>query len=107
MTNLQLLMLAAASLPWAASVQAAAPLPPATDAKAPVAPLQYRSAFEERAATPDTKQSPDKFWIEANQQVTGTEGHAGHGNMSTAPAVQPQSKSDAAHKGHKVEEKRH
>lgn len=107
MTNLQLLLLAAASLPLAASAQAVASLPPATEAKAPVASLQYRSAFEDQAATPDPKQSPDKLWIEANQQVSGTAGHAGHGSMSTAPAAQPQPKPAAPHKGHKAEEKGH
>lgn len=88
MKTLYALLLAAAGVPPAASAQ-----PPA-----------YHSAFTGYQRTPDTMQSPDQAWRQANREVAGS-GHAmahmGHGAMPPGAASQhPAAHGNASHMGH-------
>lgn len=54
-----------------ASAQAQQAVPAATDANAPVTPLQYQSAFAHYMPLKETPRSPDKGWADANRAVLG------------------------------------
>lgn len=113
MKSICLLLLAVAGVPFAALAQSDRALAPVTDAQATVAPLQYRSVFANYSAAPDYP-SPDKLWIQANQEVAGGAGHGHHGpkvEAEKAPAAAPKPAPDTVpdtapaadpHKGHKM-----
>lgn len=70
------LLLFAAGMPLLASAQADQPMPAAADPNAPVAPLQYRSVFEDHVAAKEPARSPDQAWVDANRAVMGADGVA-------------------------------
>jgi hypothetical protein len=81
---------AVAFLPLAVTAQQANP----ADANAAVAETSYVSAFKNYAATPEEIASPDQVWRAANEEVGGSDPHAGHGGhgamarVPTQPAAQ-------------------
>ena len=67
------LLLFAAGVPLLASAQADRAMPAATDANAPVPPLQYRSVFEDYVVAKEPSLSPDKGWVFANRELMGSQ----------------------------------
>jgi hypothetical protein len=59
-----------------ASAQAQQAVPAATDANAPVTPLQYQSTFAQYMPLKETPRSPDKGWADANRAVLGDQAPA-------------------------------
>jgi hypothetical protein len=105
MKRLRFLLFAVAGVPLLASAQAAR-----VDAAAPQtgasATLPYQSAFAGYLPAPQSDVTPDKAWLQANSELAGAGGHAGHGMMSMhqdkAPAAGqavPQ-QAQPAHQGH-------
>ncbi|MCS0632476.1 hypothetical protein NX786_24385 [Telluria mixta] len=74
--KLSYLLLFAAGMPLLACAQADQAMPAAADPDAPVAPLQYRSVFEDHVAAKEPARSPDKAWVAANRAVAGADGEA-------------------------------
>ena len=112
MQRLHLLLLATVNFSpdvYAQSAQPASTTAAATDAKAVVPPLKYVSAFADVKPIGESPISPDKAWIQANHDVTGSSQHNAPGDMSMeiAPGAKGQenpklpSASDP-HKGHQM-----
>ena len=112
MQRFHLLLLATVSFSpvvYAQSAQPASTTAAVTDAKATVPPLKYVSAFADVKPIGESQTSPDKAWIQANQDVTGGSHHGAQGDMSMemAPSAKgpenskPSSASDP-HKGHQM-----
>lgn len=82
-----------ASLPLTAAAQVKSHHTDPADANVTVPASTYDSAFKSYQAATDEKQSPDKAWRAANDEVRSLGGHAGHikgsGN-STTPAAEHQ-----------------
>ncbi|HAT32228.1 MAG TPA: hypothetical protein DCW29_15680 [Janthinobacterium sp.] len=101
------LLFAVVGVSFASSVAAIGISPKVTDANAPVAAPQYRSAFDV-SATPVATPTPDKVWLQANKDVAGQSEHAmgGAAQMASAPAspaAEPASApapAPSAHQGH-------
>ena len=80
-----------------------------TDANATVPPLKYVSAFADVKPIGESPISPDKAWIQANQDVTGSSQHGAQGDMSMemVPEAKGQEKPKPStasdpHKGHQM-----
>ena len=85
MQRFHLLLLATVSfapVAYAQSAQPASTTAAVTDAKAMVPPLKYVSAFADVKPIEESPISPDKAWIQANQDVTGGSQNGDQGNMS-------------------------
>lgn len=93
-----------AAAPVAAMAQEKSrPMDPANPAEA-VPAFRYASAFSNFQPMPDEKESPDKVWRAANDEMEGLGGHAGHikAPSTSAPAA---SHSDAAPPHHGMDHK--
>ena len=85
MQRFHLLLLATVSFSpvvYAQSAQPASATAAVTDANATVPPLKYVSAFADVKPIGESPISPDKAWIQANQDVTGGSQHGAQGDMT-------------------------
>lgn len=83
-----------------------------TDASAAVPPLKYQSAYADYKPAVEPQTTPDKVWIEANQEVSGQSVHGSHegSSMQMAPSPADSAKPAVApvadpHKGHSMNKK--
>ena len=80
---------------WPAFSLATPPADP-VQPQAEVPPVVYRSAFTRYQAMPESEETPDKVWREANETVARIGGHAGYvrdedpsGKKAGQPAAAP------------------
>lgn len=80
-----------AGLPWVAAAQATKPKNPADPAAAVAAPV-YESAFTDYQTLREEKETPDKVWRRANDEMATLGGHVGHTKegrpLPTTPAAE-------------------
>jgi hypothetical protein len=112
MKRFRLLLLAVAGAPMVIYAEPVRVSTAVTDASAAVPPPKYQSAFADYKPSVDSPGSPDKLWIQANQEVSGQSEHGAHGGSSmqvtptpsdlvkpvSSPVVDP-------HKGHDMKKK--
>ncbi|MET0963899.1 MAG: hypothetical protein ABWY05_13950 [Noviherbaspirillum sp.] len=79
----------------AQQLQAADP----ADARAPVPPPAYVSAYARYRATTEEPATPDQAWNAANAAVGGQDAHAAHGGEPSKAAAPPAARPDP-HAGH-------
>ena len=109
MQRFHLLLLATVSFSpvvYAQSAQPASTTAAVTDVNATVPPLKYVSAFADVKPIGESPISPDKAWIQANQDVTGGSQHGAQGgtSMKMTPGAKSQEnpKPSSASDPHKV-----
>lgn len=112
MKRFRLLFLAVASAPMVIYAEPVRVSTAVTDACAAVPPPKFQSAFADYKPAVDSQVSPDKLWIQANQDVSGESEHGSHGgpSMQMTPAPLDSAKSASApavdpHKGHNMKKK--
>lgn len=112
MNRIRLLLLAVVSAPMVIYAEPVRVSTAVTDANAAVPPPKYQSAFADYKPSVDAQVSPDKLWIQANQEVSGQSEQGSHGSSSmhmaptpsdstkppSSPAVDP-------HQGHNMKKK--
>ncbi|WP_295995021.1 hypothetical protein [Rugamonas sp.] len=112
MNRFRLLLLAVAGAPMVIYAQPVRVSTAVTDASAAVPPPKYQSAFADYKPSVDSPVSPDKLWIQANQEVSGEPEHGAHGgsSMQMTPTPSDSAKPASApvvdpHKGHDMKKK--
>lgn len=112
MKRFQLLLLAVASAPLLIHAEPVRVSTAVTDASAAVPPPKYQSAFADYKPAVEPQATPDKVWVQANQEVSGQSGHGSHqgSSMQMAPVPAASLKPAAApvvdpHKGHNMNKK--
>ena len=112
MQRFHLLLLATVSFSpvvYAQSAQPASTTAAVTDANATVPPLKYVSAFADVKPIGEPQTSPDRAWIQANQEVISGSQHGTQGDMSMemAPGTKGQENpkppwASDPHRGHQM-----
>ena len=112
MNRFRLLLFVVASAPMVIYAEPVRVSTAVTDANAAVPPPKYQSAFADYKPSVDSQVSPDKLWIQANQEVSGQSEHGSHGGspMQMTPAPTDSAKPAAApvvdpHIGHNTKKK--
>jgi hypothetical protein len=107
MKRFHLLLLAVASAPLLIHAEPVRISTAVTDASAAVPPLKYQSAYADYKPAVASQSTPDKVWLQANQEISGQSEHGSHegSSMQMAPAPTDSAKPAAAsvadpHKGH-------
>lgn len=113
MKRFRLLLLAVAGAPLVIYAQPVRVSTAVIDASAAVPPPKYQSAFADYKPSVASPVSPDKLWIQANQEVSGESEQDAHGGSSmqmtptpsdlakpaSAPVVDPHNGHDMKKKG--------
>ena len=112
MKRFQLLLLAVASAPLLIHAEPVRDSTAVTDASAAVPPPKYQSAYADYKRAIEPQATPDKVWVQANQDVSGQSEHGSHGGSSmqmkpsqSEPAKPPPAPVDDPHHGHNMKKK--
>jgi hypothetical protein len=112
MNRFHLLLLAVAGAPLLIHAEPVRVSTAVTDASAAVPPPKYQSAYAGYKPAVASQSTPDKVWIQANQDVSGQSEHGSHegSSMQVAPAQTESAKPAPApasdpHKGHHMNKK--
>ena len=110
MKRFHLLLLAVVSAPLGIHAEPVRISTAVTDANAAVPPPKYQSAYADYKPAVESQTTPDKFWIQANREVSGQSDHSEGSSMQMAPAPTDTAKPAAVpvvdpHKGHSMNKK--
>jgi hypothetical protein len=110
MKRFHLLLLAVVSAPLGIHAEPVRISTAVTEASAAVSPPKYQSAYAGYKPAVEPQTTPDKFWIQANREVSGQSEHREGSSMQMAPAPTDSAKLAAApvadpHKGHGMNKK--